>query len=254
MCIVAFAWQVSPDKPLVLLGNRDELYSRAAAPLSVWHDSPIIAGRDLQSGGSWLGITSTGRWAVITNYRENVTAPVHVISRGSLVVDFLHGSQAPLAFLLSINPVDYAGFNLIVGTRTEAAVLGNRGTLPHMLQPGFYSLSNALLNTAWPKTQRLLRGFESLDLGDEDELIEAGLALLGDETLALDVELPDTGVGYAREKMLSSICIVNPAYGTRVSSVLLLDQNGYTFVEKTLKPIEGGLVRLFGAWCASALV
>ncbi len=254
MCIVALAWQTSPQNPLVLIANRDEFYDREAAPLSRWHNSRIIAGRDLQSGGSWLGITDTGRWAVITNYREQ-KSPDPLLSRGSLVADYLNGEQPPLAFLQSINQAAFAGFNLIVGTLHDAATLGNRGTPPQVLPAGVYGLSNALLNTGWPKTRRLLQGFASLDLKSDDAIIDtaivdAGLALLDDETRAPDAELPQTGVGLAREQMLSSIRIVSPNYGTRVSSVLLLSQQGYLFAEKTLKPIARGCVQLTGAWRA----
>lgn len=248
MCIVALAWQVVPGKPLVLLGNRDESYHRDAVPLSFWQDSQIIAGRDLQSGGSWLGMTTAGRWAVITNYREKSPVSDHTTSRGRLVTDYLNSDQLPLAFLQAVDPTQYTGFNLIVGTLTEAAVLGNRGTPPQSLEAGIYGLSNALLNTGWPKVRRLLNGFKTLNFTDDREIVDAGLTLLGDETRPPDEELPNTGVGQALEQILSPIRIVSSNYGTRVSSVLLLGEGGYTFAEKTLKPIERELVHLTGTW------
>lgn len=249
MCIVVLAWQTVPNRPLVLLGNRDEFYNRDAAPLAIWPQSSIIAGRDLQSGGTWLGMTATGRWAVITNYREKPSASVDVITRGALVTDYLNGNSEPLAFLQSVNQAHYAGFNLIVGSLTDAAVLGNRGMPAQALTAGIHVLSNALLDTPWPKTNRLLQGFQSLDLTVDDEVLVAnGFTLLDDETQAPVESLPHTGIGIEMEKVLSSIRIDSPIYGTRVSSVLLLGNEGYTFAEKTLRPVGGGVVRLDGAY------
>lgn len=249
MCIVVLAWQTLPNKPLILFGNRDEFYHRDAAPLSIWPQSPIIAGRDLQSGGTWLGITASGRWAIITNYRKKENPPENAITRGALVADYLKGDSEPLAYLQSVNPAQYAGFNLIVGTFTDAAVLGNRGTPPQTLSAGIHTLSNALLDTEWPKTKRLLQGFQSLDLtADDDVLVTNGFDLLNDETKASTADLPNTGLGIEMEEVLSSIRIDSPIYGTRVSSVLVLGNEGFTFAEKTLRPEEGGVVRLVGAY------
>lgn len=257
MCIVVLAWQTVPNKPLILFGNRDEFYQRDAAPLAIWsqnltHDSThssIIAGRDLQSGGTWLGMTASGRWAIITNYREQPNLPPDAITRGALVTDYLKGDSDPLAFLHSVNQSQYAGFNLIVGTLTNAAVLGNRGTPPQTLRAGIHVLSNALLDTEWPKTNRLLRGFQSLDLtANDDVLVTSGFDLLNDETKASTTDLPNTGIGIEMEKVLSSIRIDSSIYGTRVSSVLVLGNEGFTFAEKTLRPVEGGVVRLVGTY------
>jgi uncharacterized protein with NRDE domain len=249
MCIVVLAWQSVPNRPLVLLANRDEFYNRDAAPLAVWSQSPIIAGQDLQSGGTWLGITATGRWAVITNYREKPQVPAEPITRGALVTDYLNGDSEPLAFLQAVDQSLYAGFNLIVGTLNDAAVLGNRGMPPQTLTAGNHVLSNALLDIEWPKTNRLLQGFQSLDLTlNDDALITSGFALLNDETQAPTEDLPQTGIGMEMEKVLSSIRIDSPIYGTRVSSVLVLGDDSYAFAEKTLRPIEGGVVRLVGKY------
>ncbi len=249
MCILALAWQVIPDRPLILIGNRDEFFHRDAAALAEWPDSPIIAGRDLQSGGAWLGITRSGRWAVITNYREGKAPASDAPTRGALVADYLTGRTSPLAYLQAIDQERYAGFNLIVGTLHEAAILGNRGTPAQLLAPGIHTLSNALLDTPWPKTRRLSTCFSTLDLaGDDAVLVQSGLALLGDATPAPDDELPETGISPEMEKMLSSIRIDSPVYGTRVSSVLLLTDQGYLFAEKTLRPVEGEYVELTGAW------
>ncbi len=249
MCIVALAWQAVPDRPLVLLGNRDEFYHRPAAALTAWPDQTIIAGQDLQSGGAWLGITPKGRWAVITNYREKVTPPVDAITRGALITDYLRSEVSPLDFLQAIDTGRYAGFNLIVGSLQDAAVLSNRGTAVQALPPGLHTLSNAQLDTPWPKTRRLRAGFEALNLAAPADDIEAqGLTLLNDQTRAPDAELPETGVGLALEQVLSPIRIESPVYGTRVSSVLVLSETGYDFIERTWHPEEGGTVRLQGGW------
>ncbi len=251
MCIVVLAWQTVPNKPLILFGNRDEFYHRDAAPLSIWSNSPIIAGRDLQSGGTWLGITASGRWAIITNFRRKENPPSNAITRGALVADYLNGDSEPLAFLQSVNPEQYAGFNLIVGTLTDAAILGNRGTPPQPLPAGVHTLSNALIDTEWPKTKRLSQGFRALDLtANDDALVTSGFDLLNDETKAAIADLPNTGIGMDMEEVLSSIRIDSPIYGTRVSSVLLLGDEGYTFAEKTLRPVAGGVVKLVGTWKA----
>jgi uncharacterized protein with NRDE domain len=253
MCIVVLAWQTVPNKPLILFGNRDEFYHRDAAPLAIWpHDlshNPIIAGRDLQSGGTWLGITASGRWAIITNFRRKENLPENAITRGALVADYLNGDREPLAFLQSVNPDQYAGFNLIVGTRTDAAIMGNRGTPPQTLPAGIHTLSNALLDTEWPKTKRLAQGFRALDLtANDDELVSNGFDLLNDETKAVVDDLPNTGIGIEMEEVLSSIRIDSPIYGTRVSTVVVLSDQGYTIAEKTLRPVESGVVRFEGKY------
>ncbi len=249
MCIVVLAWQTVPNKPLILLGNRDEFYSRDASPLARWPHSSIIAGRDLQSGGAWLGMTSTGRWAVITNYRELPDGSAENLTRGALVTDYLDGDSDPLTFLQSVNQTQYAGFNLIVGTLTDAAILGNRGTSAQPLNTGIHVLCNALLDTPWPKTDRLLQKFNTLDLAaNNNDFLINGLDILNDETQAAIESLPNTGVGIELEKVLSSVRIDSPIYGTRVSSVLVLGDQGYSFAEKTWRPIEGGVVRLEGSY------
>ena len=146
MCLLAFAWQIHSQYPLILIGNRDEFYARPATPIRFWPDAPqVLAGRDEKEGGTWLGVTRSGRWAALTNYREP-NAPVGVLSRGHLVANFLQGDSEPLAYLETIatRADDYSGFNLFVGTRQQAAVFSNRGTSPTLLAAGLYGLSNHL--------------------------------------------------------------------------------------------------------------
>lgn len=219
---------MSRDFPLVLAANRDEFYDRPTKRAHFWEDSPAIyAGRDLAAGGTWLGVTKTGRFAAVTNFREP-TAPKGGLSRGELVAAFLRHDAAPLEFAQEalISGQQYSGFNLLVGEinaeRTEVAYCSNRLSECKVLAPGVYCLSNHLLDTPWPKVAKARDGFmRAIAQGapNSDSLFD----LLHDDTLAPDDELPDTGVGLDRERMLSSIFIKGDVYGTRSSTVLTID-------------------------------
>ena len=234
MCLLAFAWQIHSQYPLILIGNRDEFYARPATPIRFWPDAPqVLAGRDEKEGGTWLGVTRSGRWAALTNYREP-NAPVGVLSRGHLVANFLQGDSEPLAYLETIatRADDYSGFNLLVGTRQQAAVFSNRGTQPTLLAAGLYGLSNHLLDSPWPKTQRLKMGLTDLVKQAQIDTTQA-LSLLQDQTQPADEDLPVTGVSVDWERMLATAFIKLPVYGTRASSVLLLVQERGQFIEQT---------------------
>ena len=236
MCLIAFAWRQVPGQPLVLLGNRDEFYARPATAARYWEDAPhILAGRDEQEGGTWLGVTRAGRWAALTNYREPGGMQPGELSRGKLVADFLRGESDPLAFLAAVSAEAsrYNGFNLLVGTRDEAAVFSNRGTAPRRLEPGLYGLSNHLLDSPWPKTQRLKQGLaQSLALPWQEDPAQL-MTWLEDITPPEDVELPDTGVGLVWERLLGTAFIRSPMYGTRASSCLLLGHHRARLMEQT---------------------
>ena len=236
MCLIAFAWQQVQGYPLVLVGNRDEFYARPAAPLRFWEEHPaILAGRDEKEGGTWLGVTRGGRWAALTNYREPGGMQPGEWSRGKLVADYLAGSEPPLDFLdaVAAEASRYNGFNLLVGDCLEAAVFSNRGTPPQRLSPGYYGLSNHLLDSPWPKTRRLKQGLRQALSGalppDPSQLI----VLLEDMTPPADDELPDTGVGLAWERLLGTAFIRSPLYGTRASSCLLLGASRARLLEQT---------------------
>lgn len=239
MCLLALAWRVHPDFPLVLVGNRDEFHDRPAEPAH-WWSSPdgILAGRDLQAGGSWLGLSLRGRLAVVTNYREPGIPTSGRRSRGDLVVDFLSFSGSVVEWMdeLTGRSNDYGGFNLIVGDREQIHYLTNRGEGQRCLTPGVHALSNHQLNTPWPKVTAARRGLERLVKNDG---FESGklFELLADRTPADDEHLPDTGVSLEWERLLSSAFIVDPRYGTRVSTVVLAGIDGrFDFEERRFDP------------------
>lgn len=247
MCLLAFAWQVHPQYPLVLIGNRDEFYARSATSIHVWPDFPqVLAGRDEQEGGTWLGVAQDGRWAALTNYREP-NAAKGVLSRGHLVAEFLKGKTEPLAYMqqLATQSEQYSGFNLLVGNKHQAAVFSNRGTAPQLLEAGIYGLSNALLDSPWPKTQRLKAGLTDLLTQEVIDTTHA-LALLQDQTQPLDQDLPDTGIGLVWERLLATAFIKSPIYGTRASTVLLVGKQQTQLIEQTWLNGERGELKELG--------
>jgi len=233
------AWQVDPARPLVVAANRDEFYARRAAPAAFWSDAPqILAGRDLQAGGTWLGVTRGGRFAALTNVREpGLPAPPDAPSRGQLVADFLRGSGAPEDYLGGLRPAAYAGFNLVIGDRASLWYLSNRAGPARRLGPGVYGVANAALDSPWPKVARGRERLAALVAGGEPGT-RALLDLLADPTPAADVELPDTGVGLAMERMLSPLFIASAVYGTCCSTALAMNRDGAVeFCERTQNPL-----------------
>lgn len=236
MCILVLAWRDRPGDRLVLLGNRDEFHARRSAPAAWWDDAPdVLGGRDLEAGGSWLGVTRAGRFAVVTNVREmRLTPPPLPISRGALVQKFLTGADSPEAFARAAadRGARFAGFNLIVGDGAAAWYASNRAA-PRALAPGVHALSNAALDTPWPKVERLRAAFRAArDAGDQ-----ALLELLGDRTPAADADLPDTGLPLDKERALSSAFVAVPGYGTRASYLLAIGADDEArLVERSFTP------------------
>lgn len=227
MCVLFIAWKSHPRYRLILAGNRDEFRLRPTAALDHWQDRPdVIGGRDLRSGGSWLAASTSGRFAAVTNFREvpPVTGPR---SRGSLVQDFVCGTQSPVAFVQQLDPQgrEFGGTNLFAGDTESLWLWSNRGAVARVMAPGLYGLSNGMLADDWPKMRR---GRDTLAaLIARDEIDEAALfALLADRTPGADHELPDTGVGRDMERALSSIFIAGNEYGTRASTILLIGHDG----------------------------
>ena len=225
MCLIVFAWRPEHATPLIVAANRDEFYARPTLPLAAWEDYPgLYAGRDLEAGGTWLGVAPNGRFAALTNVRDP-RQPVGPRSRGELVAGFLQGRQAPLEYLRQVarRADDYSGFNLLVGDSAQLCYFNPRVGPPVAVAPGVHGLSNAALDTPWPKLLRARGGLEALlDKPDAGAL----LALLADNRQPGDAELPETGVGLATERLLSSVFIASPTYGTRASTALIVHADG----------------------------
>ncbi|HEX6040262.1 NRDE family protein, partial [Longimicrobium sp.] len=245
MCLIAFAWNAHPAFRLVVAANRDELYDRPAAPADWWTDAPdVLAGRDLREGGTWMGVTRAGRFAAVTNYRDpGLAQRAGAPSRGALVADFLRGSAEAEAYAhdLLARAAAYNVFNLLVGDDGGLFYLSNRAPGVRRLEPGVYGLSNALLDTPWPKVVRakaaLADALRRAD-GAAADGWESGLwEMLADRVIAADDALPDTGVGMDRERLLSPPFIRSDVYGTRASTVLTLARDGEArLVERSVRP------------------
>jgi uncharacterized protein with NRDE domain len=240
MCLIAVGWRLRADYPLILAANRDELYARPTAPAGFWADHPdILAGRDLQQGGTWMGLTRSGRIAAVTNFRDGRRVRLGERSRGWLVRDYLLSGLDPSSFLSQVRSTadQYDGFNLLAGTPRGLFHYSDRGTEVTPLAPGAHGLSNHLLNTPWPKVERARQGLAELADVPAEALPDALFGLLADETLAPDQTLPDTGIGLERERLLSTALIRAPEYGTRCSTVLLVDHSGRAqFEERSFAP------------------
>jgi uncharacterized protein with NRDE domain len=235
MCLILFAWKMHAAFPLVLAANRDEFYERPSAPADFWEDAPeILAGRDLQAGGTWLGITRRGRTAAVTNYRDPATLKRDAPSRGDLVSEYLRGGETPEIYLqrLSMKAAKYNGFSLLVGDAAGLFYFSNRGDQLR-LAPGIYGLSNRLLDTPWPKVEKGKEVLRTILDESGNPPPEKLLDILADRTQPPDELLPKTGVGLEWERVLSPRFIESPVYGTRSSTVLMIGRGGkVTFVER----------------------
>ena len=236
MCLVLIAWRAHPEYPLVFAGNRDEAYGRPSAAPDFWRDDPgIYGGRDLEKGGTWLGLSLAGRIAAVTNYRERPKVASATRSRGELTTAFLRGTADPRHYLRQVarSGASYGPFSLIVGDRERLYYGSNRGPAAEELAPGLHGLSNHLLDTPWPKITRGKARLNALMGAGESELTAGLFDMLLDRTPAPDADLPDTGVGLARERELSASFIAGDSYGTRASTVLLINRrNEALFIER----------------------
>jgi uncharacterized protein with NRDE domain len=242
MCIILLAHQAHPDYPLILAANRDEFYERPTAQAHFWEEGGVLAGRDLERGGTWLGVTQEGRIAAITNYREPSSRIDGAPSRGLLVSEFLLGDETPHEYLskLSSTASRYNGFNLIVGTGDGLRYFSNRGSEPEEIGSGVHGLSNHLLNTPWPKVEQGRKALMRL-ISRSNLDVEEVFKVLADDARASDEALPETGVGVELERMLSPLFIKSQSYGTRSSTVVLFNRHQeVTFIERTFTPATGG--------------
>jgi uncharacterized protein with NRDE domain len=241
MCLIVFAWRPTHAQPLILAANRDEFYARPTLPLAQWEDAPqVYAGRDLEAGGTWLGISAAGRFAALTNIREPGKPPGRR-SRGELVAGFLNNEVTIDEYLreIAVRSAEYGGFNLLVGDRQQLHFLNANDPSPRRLEAGIYGVSNAGLDTPWPKLVKAKAALsEQLDNPDPEALF----GFLADHAPAPEAELPSTGVGLATEQLLSSVFIASPNYGTRASTVLLVSADGSRrLIERSFGPYGGRL-------------
>jgi len=240
MCLVLLARSAHPQYAIVLAANRDEYHARPAAR-AAWWDEGWLAGRDLEAGGTWLGITRGGRWAVITNVREPGQHDPNAPSRGTLVVRYLaHPGDSEAAMReVVLSGERHNGFNLLGGEPGAAHWGSNRGPAARALDPGIYGLSNELLDTPWPKVLRIKAAFAQWCREERSDAAATAdlFSMLYDRTEAPDAELPSTGIGLERERLVSAAFIVSPSYGTRCSTVLTIRHDGGVhFVERTFDP------------------
>lgn len=228
MCLLALAWNVHPRWRLVLAGNRDEQHARPSAALAAWADAPILAGRDLLGGGTWMGLGQNGRAAVITNVRDGLPQPFTGPSRGALPADFLTGTRSAHAHAdaLAADAHRYAPFNLLLADGDGCAYVGNHpASGAHVIADGVHGLSNGDFDEDWPKTRRLREALRQWAQAGGSELSPLWQAL-ADEHQPADAELPDTGVGIALERRLAPAFIRGQDYGTRASTLILVDHAG----------------------------
>lgn len=253
MCLLMLAWQSHPRYRLVVAANRDEYHERPAAPLAKWPPpAELLAGRDLRAQGTWLGIDRRRRFGVVTNFRELQRAQPDAPSRGGLVPRYLGAAAeadgAPRAgeFFAALEPhaARYCGFNLLLTDEDSLWYGSNRATpFARALPPGVYGLANELLDTPWPKLQRVRGGFEVL-LCESRPSAAALFALLADRTQTLDAaaSAPTGGLPENWARVLSAPFVLNPEYGTRCSTVLLLEADGRLYLAERRFDPAGGLV------------
>lgn len=243
MCLLAFAYKVHPKYPLILIGNRDEFHHRATRKAKFWTEEAypdILAGKDLEAGGTWLGLHKNGKWAVLTNYRDLTNIKSNAPSRGDLVLNYLK-EEIPMrdyAFKLREHAQDYNGFNLILGDKEEVLHYSNESDIISILPPGIHGLSNALLNVPWSKVARTKLALENAIKQIKNTIdTKSLLDILLDETKAKEEDLPHTGLSKEKELAISSPFILGVDYGTKSSHLIAIDNLGNIhFKERIFKP------------------
>jgi uncharacterized protein with NRDE domain len=247
MCLILLGYRAHPDYRLVVAANRDEWFRRPTASAAFWADAPeVLAGRDLEQLGTWLGITRTGRFAALTNFRDPGSQRADAPSRGHIVSGFLRGAESPADYLAALHASEarHNGYSLLVGDANALCFYSNRERQIKALRPGIYGLSNGLLDEPWPKVRHgKQRLSEELAAGVDEERL---LTLLDDTETAPDQELPRTGVSLDWERKLSALRILAGDYGTRSSTVLIVAGNAEArFAERSFneRGEQIGLVR-----------
>lgn len=237
MCLINLQFQEHPNYKLIVAANRDEAYARPTAPAQFWEDSPeILAGRDLLQMGTWLGITKHGQFAALTNYRDPAHMKSGVNSRGKIITDYLANDITAEAFLGSLkrDKDNYVGFNLILGNPDSLHYYNNIENKAIKIIPGTHGLSNHFLNTPWPKVIKGKKRLREYVMSQKNINSDVLFEILSDAEEAQDEHLPQTGVGLELERKLSPLFIKTANYGTRSSTVLVIDRNDIvTFTERT---------------------
>lgn len=242
MCLITFAYKVHPEYRLILASNRDEFYARPTRKAQPWFPEQlpyIIAGKDLEAGGTWMGVTKSARWAALTNYRDPKWEVLDPPSRGQIVLNYLKNPAPPEKFIKQLNEHagKYAGFNVLVGDASDLYHYSNYDQKITAIAPGIHGVSNALLDTPWPKLDQAKSDLERI-INKNTSLNKNDLfGLLENPVQATDDDLPDTGIPYEWEKAVSSVFIKTETYGTRCSTVLLIGNNGEVeFTERRFTP------------------
>lgn len=264
MCLLVIAWASHAHFPLIAAANRDEFHERPSAALGRWPEPPhLIGGRDLRAGGAWLALDRSRRFGVVTNYRDLQRPAPGAPSRGELIPQYLGKTCGAGEFLAELEPRanQYSGFNLLLADERELWYASNRAhPFARPLPPGIYGLSNHLLDTPWPKLARVRQAFESWlgTLAGSEAPPRAADALLGmleDRSPAgADEALPETGLPHEWERVLSSPFVLHPEYGTRCSTVVLIERDGALLVrERRFEPSgvasgETEIALARGAW------
>ncbi len=236
MCLIVFALNQHKDYKLIFAANRDEFYNRPSSPAKFWDHYPnLLAGKDLKEGGTWMGITKQGTFAAITNYRDLSSLKLNAPSRGYIVKNFLVNDYSMESFseYLINTGSSYNGFNLLYGNVDKLFYFSNYNNVDKKIERGIHGLSNHLLDTPWFKVVKSKNEFEQV-IKKNNFTTEDIFKVLSDSTLSPDDQLPDTGLDYEREKIISSIFIKTEEYGTRCSTVVTVDKNNFVnFIEKT---------------------
>ncbi len=234
MCLIVFSYKQHPDYEFIFAANRDEFYGRPTRKAKFWDEHPsVLAGKDLEAGGTWMGITKEGYFSAVTNYRDPDMVKDNPPSRGHLVLDYLKKEKDPKEYLEQVHQKAdaYSGFNLLTGTIDKLMYYSNRQKDIARLEPGLYGLSNHLLDTPWPKVRQAKSDLDRLI--NEGEVEPSKLySILTNDRVADDSELPDTGIPKEMERAISPAFIRTEKYGTRSSTVLLVDKNGQVTYEE----------------------
>ncbi|KGM45601.1 NRDE family protein [Neobacillus niacini] len=241
MCLILFASKVHPEYKLIVAANRDEFYQRPTVPAHFWEDdSEILAGRDLEKMGTWMGVTKNGQFAALTNYRNPTEVTEGKRSRGELVSGALKYNGEMIEYMKSLarNHDRYPGYNLLAGNGDHLYYYSNVGQELKKISPGIYGVSNHLLNTDWPKVKLGKAGLTEIINNQKTDLVEDLLTLLQKADPAPDENLPQTGVSLEWERMLSAMFIKSENYGTRSSTVLLMSDKEIHYVERVFSNHE----------------